>query len=141
MRCSPEIVNKIAGNQHSSPAQASVTVDSNFTLLESKGEHLDHVQEVSHRGVSKVLPGKVVVVDLLLHELIGVICEAGGLELWPTAGVLPRHLEVDDGLDAAGVELLDQVNTLYLGRVRSRHGEDVLSDPVAVDAPQCHISL
>ena len=141
MRYSPEIVYKIAGNQYSSPAQASMAVDSNFTLLKSKGEHLDHVQKVSHGGVSKVLPGKVVVVDLLFHELIGVIREAGGLELWPAACVLTRHLEVDDGLDAGGVELLDQVYTLYLGRVRTRHGEDVLSDPVTVDAPQCHISL
>ena len=141
MRNSPEIVDKVASNEHSSPAQTSMTMDSNFTLLESKGEHLDHIQEVSHGGVSKVFPGKVVVVDLLLHEVIGVICEAGGLELRTTAGVLSWHLEVDDGLDAGGVELLDQLNALDLGLIWSRHGKYVLSNPVAVDAPQCHLSL
>ena len=141
MRNSPEIIDKVACNEHSSPAQASMTMDSNFTLLESKGKHLDHIQEVSHGGVSKVLPGKVVVVDLLLHEVIGVIREAGGLELGTTAGVLSWHLEVDDGLDARSVELLDQLNALDLGRIWSRHGKDVFGDPVAVDSPQRHLSL
>ena len=79
-------------------------------------------------------------IDLVFHEVIRVIGEAGWLELGTAAGVLSRHLEVDDGPDSAGMELLDKVNALYLRGVGPGHGQDVLGDPVAVDTPECHIS-
>ena len=38
--------------------------------------YLDHVQEVGHRGLAKVPPHKVVVEDLVLHEVVRVVSEA-----------------------------------------------------------------
>ena len=78
-------------------------------------------------------------IDFLLHEVVGVVCKTGGLELGPAAGVFSRHLEVDDGLDAGGPELSDELHGLYLGGVGAGHGQDLLRDPVTVDAPQRHL--
>lgn len=80
-------------------------------------------------------------IDLMLHEVVGVVGEARGLKLGSAAGVFSWHLEVDDGLDAGGPELSDELHGLYLGGVWPGHGQDLLCDPVTVDPPQSHLRL
>ena len=59
--------------------------------------HLDHVEEVGHAGVPEVPPAEVVVVDLVLHQVAGLVGEPRGLQLGPAARVLAWRRPVSDG--------------------------------------------
>ena len=59
--------------------------------------HLDHVEEVGHAGVPEVPPAEVVVVDLVLHQVAGLVGKPRGLQLGPTARVLAWRRPVSDG--------------------------------------------
>ena len=59
--------------------------------------HLDHVEEVGHAGVPEVPPAEVVVVDLVLHQVAGLVGEPRGLQLGPAARVLAWCRPVSDG--------------------------------------------
>ena len=61
------------------------------------GLHLDHVEEVGHAGVPEVPPAEVVVVDLVLHQVAGLVGKPRGLQLGPAACVLAWPRLVSDG--------------------------------------------
>ena len=73
----PEVIHKIASYQHSSSTQTSVTMYGHLAFLQSEREHLHHVQQTSHGGVTEVLPGKVVMIDVVFHQvLVRVVSES-----------------------------------------------------------------
>ena len=75
----------------STPFDSEKVVGMQFSL-----DHLDHVEEVGHAGVPEVPPAEVVVVDLVLHQVAGLVGEPRGLQLGPAAGVLAWHRPVSD---------------------------------------------
>ena len=78
--------------------------------------HLDHVEEVGHAGVPEVPPAEVVVVDLVLHQVAGLVGEPRGLQLGPAARVLAWRRPVSDGRHGQDLE----ATTSYIGEELQR---------------------
>ena len=109
----PEVIHKIASYQHSSSTQTSVTMYGHLAFLQSKREHLHHVQQTSHGGVTEVFPGKVVMIDVVFHQvLVRVVSESWRSEFRTTARVFSWYLKIDHRFDPLRLKLSDQVKCL-----------------------------
>ena len=53
-----------------------MAVHCHFSLLEGKGDNLDHVQEARHASLADVFPHKVEVEDFVLHKHVWIVGKA-----------------------------------------------------------------
>ena len=112
----PEIIYKVACYKNSCSTKTSMTMNCYLAFLQGKWEHLHHIQQVCHGGITEVFPSKVVMINAVFHKVfMRIICKSWRFELWSTASMFSWDLKIYHRSDTMLFELAYEVKGLKYG--------------------------